>query len=223
MDLRLDLGSVFDGAGDDVDQGPVLAACDWATNGHLIEDCVRLGYLRPEWKTVDPTFGRGVWWSRWRPDTLTSTDGNAAKSPTGEAVDFRSLPYPSGSFDAGAYDPPYVCVGGRKTTGLPDMHDRFGLTDAPTTPADLQVLIDDGLTEMARVVRPKGFVLVKCQDYISSGKLWIGTHHTLSHGIDLGMTLVDRLEHYGPIRPQPPGRRQVHARRNLSTLFVFQV
>ena len=196
--------------------GPVLAATAWPTNGDLIADCARLGYLRKEWRTLDPTYGRGVWWTKWEPDELVTyhrpIDGS----------DFRDLPEPDASFDAVAYDPPYVCVGGRKTTGTADMHDRYGLTGAPTSPAKLQRLIDDGLAEMHRVVKPRGIILVKCQDYVSSGKLWPGTHRTLAFALGLDLSLVDRLEHVSGVRPQPPGRRQVHARRNLSTLFVLQ-
>lgn len=192
----------------------VLAATRWTTNAEMIEACAELGYLRREWLTLDPTYGRGIWWKKWAPERLICTDR--------DTVDFRALPYPEASFDAVVFDPPYVCVGGRTTTGTPDMHDRYGLTDAPTSPAKLQRYINAGLTECARVVKPRGPVLVKCQDYVSSGKLWIGTHHTLTHGLVLGLELVDRLEMITSPRPQPPGRRQVHARRNLSTLFVFQ-
>jgi len=141
----------------------------------------------------------------------------------GDGVDFRDLPEVDGAYDVAVFDPPYVCVGGRTTTGLPDMHDRYGLTDAPRTPAGVQALIDDGLAEVARVVRHRGLVLVKCQDYITSGRLWPGTHHTTTRGLELGLRLVDRLEYLTSPRPQPSGRRQVHARRNLSTLLVWEV
>jgi hypothetical protein len=196
---------------------PVLAATAWKTNAHLVEDVVRLGYLRDQDAVLDPTYGRGTWWKRWKPERLVTHDLRI------DGVDFRALPY-SGEFDAAVYDPPYVCVGGRKTTGIPDLHDRYGLADAPKTPQELQALIDAGLSSVARSVRPRGYVLVKCQDYISGGKLWAGTHWTLTHGIEaLGLTPIDRLEHIGGVRPQPPGRKQVHARRNLSTLLVFRV
>lgn len=201
---------------------PVLAACRWPSNAELIADCARLGYLRREWLTLDPTFENGVWWKRWRPDNLVTH--NRAE----DGSDFRDLPYPDGHFDAIAYDPPYVSVGGRKTTTMPDFHRRFGLHDAPTTPALLQELIDQGLTEMRRLVKPQGYVLVKCQDYISSGKLWHGTYLTQAKAWALGFEVVDRLEHIGDPRPQPTlnpdgsPRRQVHARRNLSTLFVLR-
>ena len=202
--------------------GPVLAATAWPSNAHMVEDLARLGYLRADWRTIDPTYGRGNWWTRWRPDELTVHDLDLDLDD-GDGVDFRDLPEVDGAYDAAVFDPPYVCVGGRTTTGLPDMHDRYGLTDAPRTPAGVQALIDDGLAEVARVVRHRGLVLVKCQDYITSGRLWPGTHHTTTRGLELGLRLVDRLEYLTSPRPQPSGRRQVHARRNLSTLLVWEV
>jgi hypothetical protein len=194
---------------------PVLAADRWANNAALIADCARLGYLRREWRVLDPTFGRGLWWTEFRPEDLVASD-------LATGVDFRCLPWPEAEFDAVAYDPPYVAPGGRRTTGLPDLFDRYGLVDAPATPALLQEMIDAGLAECARVVRPGGLLLVKCQDYVSSGRLWPGTHHTLCTAFGIGLELVDRLEHIGGVRPQPPNRRQVHARRNLSTLLVLR-
>lgn len=220
--------------------GPVLAANTWRTNAHLIEDVVRLGHLRKGDRVLDPTFGRGIWWQNWMPDDLVTHD-----KYTLDGVDFRDLPYGNDEFDVVAYDPPYVCPGGRTTSTLggaargpvvenergplrrtregSDFHDRYGLTDVPTTPAGVQQLINDGLTEAKRVVKPRGVILVKCQDYVSSGKLWNGTYLTQKHAIEeLDLVQVDRLEHLGGVRPQPKRSRQVHARRNLSTLFVFR-
>lgn len=194
----------------------VLAATEWRSNAELIEDVHLLGYIGADDRVLDPTYGRGVWWRRWRPRDLVVHDLAM------DGVDFRALPYSDASFDVVAFDPPYVSVGGRRTSGMVDMLGRYGLTDAPRSPSALQDMINSGLAEAARVVRPGGVVLVKCQDYVSSGRLWIGTHWTLSQGIALGLELVDRLEHVGRARPQPSGRRQVHARRNLSTLLVFR-
>lgn len=244
---------------------PVLAAHAWPTNADLIADVARLGYLRAEWVTLDPTFGRGIWWKKWRPDELVAHDLAI------DGVDFRDLPYADDTFDAVAFDPPYIAPGGRATSTLgairrgpvteridngrgpkrrtregSDFHDRYGLVDAPKTPAGVQELLEQGLAEVGRVVKPGGVVLVKCQDYITSGRLWLGTHRTLSHALELGFDVVDRLEHVAGVRPQPGNRTrkhtacngagcdaeecddgrvpsgQQHARRNLSTLFVFR-
>lgn len=201
----------------------ILAATAWTTNAALIADCHRLGYLQDGWLTLDPTYGRGRWWADYRPPGLVTHDIRL------DGVDFRNLPEADETFEAVAFDPPYVSVGGRTTTKMPDFHDAYGMSGAPKSPQGVQDLINDGLTEMHRVLAPQGFCLVKCQDYVSSGKLWLGTHHTTTHALSLGFEVFDRLEHLAGVRPQPPrldgdGRpkAQVHARRNLSTMLVLR-
>lgn len=200
---------------------PVLAATAWPTNAHMILDVVRLGYLTDSDFLLDPTYGKGKWWTRWRePDV-------AHDLATG--VDFRQLPEADGTFDSVAFDPPYVAMGGRKTTGIPEFFESYGLTDAPKRPSELQEMNDAGLRECLRVVKKKGIVVVKTQDYVTSGKLYPGTHYTLTAALAMGFKLEDRLEHIGHSRAQPKRTRkdgkpvvQQHARRNLSTLFVFK-
>lgn len=212
----------------------ILAAFAWPSNAELIAACHDLGYLRDDDHVLDPTYENGVWWKAWRPEKLTThhraTDGS----------DFRALPHSDGSFDAIAYDPPYVCPGGRKTSSVPELHARYGMAeggfDDPDfrTPAELQQIINDGLTEMVRLVRPArtkksgGIILTKCQNYIWSGELFEGAELTREHALSLGLSVVDRLEYLTRPGPQPTSnpdgseRGQFHARRNLSTLFVFR-
>lgn len=121
--------------------------------------------------------------------------------------------------------------GGRDTSGIVEMDDRYGLKDAPKTPFAVQCTINDGLRELKRVVRPGGLILAKCQPYISSGKFWAGTHKTWAYAMSLGYEQVDEFVHVGHYRPQPSNRTradgqpavQQHARNNASTLFVFRV
>lgn len=194
----------------------VRAADAWPTNAHLIRDVARLGYLREDWLTLDPTYGRGAWWQLWRPDELVTHDLRH------DGVNFLDLPHDDDEFDAVTFDPPYIASGGRETSTL-EYVDRYGLKTVPKTPRALQEeVINPGMAECARVLRPRGRMLVKCCDYISSGKYWAGTHETLKHAHWLGLELVDRFEHIGRRRPQSQ-KRQVHARRNLSTLFVFRL
>lgn len=189
----------------------VLAATAWKSNAEMIEAVHQLGYLKDSDHVLDPTYGRGTWWKNWQPKSLIRG-----------LSDFRSMPFYNGEFDAIAFDPPYVSVGGRKTTTLGEYHNRYGMDDAPTSPAGVQEDINLGLRECHRVLKPKGILIVKCQDYISSGKFWNGTFFTQLYAIQtLGMTMIDRLEHIGSARPQPHAT-QVHARRNLSTLFVLR-
>lgn len=203
-----------------------MAATAWPTNAHMIRDAVvPLGYLKAEDHVLDPTWGRGRWWKLWRPEKLTAHDLH-----TLDGVDFRHLPHPDGCFDAVAFDPPYMAPGGRRTSTLVDFNDRYGTHTTAATPAAQQLVIVDGLREVLRVVRPRGVVLVKACEYVNGGRYFAGTYLTLAAAVDLGFELVDRLEHVckNP-RPQPPRTRadgqpvrQLHSRRNLSTLLVFR-
>lgn len=203
---------------------PILAAHNWRTNGDLIADAARLGYLDDQLETIDPTWGRGRWWTVFTPCRLTRHDLH-----TLDGTDFRQLPHEDGAFARAAYDPPYVCPGGRETSTMPEFHDRYGMARTPKTPAGLQEMNDEGLAEVYRVLEAKGIVLAKCADYVWSGQLQAGTHDTLTAALALGFRLLDRFEHIGIPRPQPSRSRadgepvrQHHARRNLSTMFVLQ-
>lgn len=119
--------------------------------------------------------------------------------------------------------------GGRKTSTLPDFNDRFGLLTTPKNPEENQAKMNAGLAECARVA--SRFVLVKCKDYVWSGRLFPGVWRTQSFAAYLGLELVDLFHHVGDPGPQPKNRtradgapvRQQHARQNLSVLLVFRV
>jgi hypothetical protein len=208
---------------------PILRATLWKSNAELIEACHQLGWLKQKWSTLDPTYGKGIWWKNWKPNRLTIHDVIL------DGTDFRNLPYEDKSFKQITFDPPYVSVGGRKSSKIKEFYERFGLLGAPTTPALLQQLINDGLTEMHRLCKDKGIVLVKCQNYVSSGQLHPGVYLTLKHAESLGFVLVDELHHVRKSAgPQPKNRtrkgkngkriksKQKHARGNVSVLLVLR-
>lgn len=214
--------------------GPVLSAYAWKTNGDLIADVARLGYLRRDLLTLDPTWGKGRWWTRFQPDQLIRHD-----LYTLDHVDFRQLPEDDESVERVAFDPPYVCPGGRKTSTIQEFHERYGMAEVPKNPEGLAAMNHQGLKEITRVLVPKGIVVVKCADYITSGHYWPGVYLMERQADALGLRMLDRFEHIGHRRAQPLGRtrkarkgeesqggrvptRQQHARRNLSTLLVLQ-
>jgi hypothetical protein len=196
---------------------PVLACTDWRSNGHLIADVAHV-YFPPDARVLDVTYGRGNWWTRFRPVELVAHDLKL------DGVDFRHLPEPDASFDVVAFDPPYVPAGSEAVTdkdqGVGDYLERYGIDYAPTTSAELLTLILGGLGECARVVRPGGLVLVKCQPY-QSGRAF---HHVparvIAAGERLGLRLLDELVHRR--RPGPTSTEVFQrARRNHSNLLVF--
>lgn len=208
----------------------VYGATSWKNNGELIADVARLGYIKPTDRVLDPTFEKGIWWKSFTVAELVAYNRES------DGSDFRLLPEEDESFDVIAYDPPYVCPGGITTSTIPEFHERYGMAEGGaeerlfSTPAELQDMINDGLTEMTRLVRRGGYILVKCMNYVSSGKVWWGVDYTLAHANALGLRKIDEFIHVGKGRPQETDRTksdgtpstQQHARRNHSNLLVLQ-
>lgn len=91
---------------------PVLAYDpDRVNNAQLIEDVAALGHLQPGWSTWDVTYGRGAFWSNWRPEQLRTSDIDPEVK--GEVVDFTDLPADDRTVDVVVFDPPYkLCLDG---------------------------------------------------------------------------------------------------------------
>jgi len=202
---------------------PVLSAGTWANNAELIRDAVvPLGYLRPEWLTLDPTYGLGRFWTLWQPGDLIACDLDPSRSDLGP-LDFRELHdvWPGPTFDAVVFDPPYKLNGTSTGKGAAASDQDYGVAQ-PATWQERHALILAGITSCTRVLRPGGMLLVKCQDQVCSGKVRWQTRIFADHAESLGHRLVDRFD-LASYRAQPAGRRQVHARRNTSTLLVFRL
>lgn len=194
------------------DPGVIYAAQKWPTNAHMIVDCARLGYLYRHWLVLDPTYGLGNFWKEWRPDNLITGD---LFTKSQAILDFTRLPFTNGTFNAVVYDPPY------KMNGTPSHPDVPYGVNIPTRWQDRIKLIIAGAIECARVVKNDGYLLVKCQDQVVSGKVVWQTDIVSRSMANCGMTKVDRFDMLTNPRPQPHSR-QLHARRNSSALLVFQ-
>lgn len=194
----------------------ILAAQPWPNNAAMIADCARMGYLRKEWLTLDPTYGKGNFWTEWQPTCLHKSDKFTCKPGLFRYNDdFTALQWSDRSFDAVVFDPPYKFNG---TPSSPDIP--YGVHE-PTRWQDRLQLMKDGVVECARVLKPKGYLLVKCMDQVVSGKVVWQTDHMTATAINAGCVKVDRLDFLTSPRPQPHSR-QLHARRNYSTLLIFR-
>lgn len=195
---------------------PVKAIDRWASNGHLIADCARLDYLRPEYRTLDPTWGYGTFWKVWEPLVLVACDLNPDKSPLGYSVDFTNLPFDDRSFDAVVFDPPYKLNG--TPTDIGGVDERFGVHEYARW-QDRMKLIRDGARECARV--SDLMLVVKCQDQVVSSKIRWQTRAVADEVEPLGFGLRARFDFLGG-RPQPGGRTQKNPQSCSSQLLVFQ-
>lgn len=191
----------------------VRAVHRWPSNAHLIADVVKLHH--PGGYVLDATYGRGGWWKQWRPLQLVTNDLNRETAAQFH-YDFRDLPWDDEEFYAVAFDPPYKLNG---TPALGDFDDRYGIGQ-PTSWQDRMEAIAVGARECARVAST--LLYVKCQDQVVGGRIRWQTLMVANELAMYGWLLVDRFDMLGGGRPQPPGRRQIHAHGRPSTLLVFE-
>ena len=194
----------------------------WPSNAELIRDVATL-YLPLYADVLDATYGAGVWTrgllagDKFPPPRVIANDLNP-DIPCLFHHDFRHFtPRWDWTFDVTMFDPPY------KLNGTPSGDDdiRYGV-DQPSSIEERMDLILDGVTGCLATVKAKGQLWVKCADQVASGQVVWQTEEVISHARAKGCDLVDRFDRIRTPRPQPPGRRQVHARRNGSTLLVFR-
>lgn len=199
----------------------ILAAGGYANNAELIVACRDLGYLDDHTPTWDGTYRHGRFWTLWQPQQLHRTDLDPAHSPDHPGgLDATTTPYPDGHWARIVLDPPYKLNGTSTGQGAASSDRSYGV-DQPATWQERHTLIRAMTTEAHRVLTPGGYLLLKCQDQVCSGQVRWQTREFADHAEQLGMRLVDALHLLGH-RPQPAGRRQVHARRNYSTLLVLR-
>ena len=191
------------------DPGVIYAAQYWPTNAHMVVDIARLGYIKG--LTLDTTFGEGVFWRKWQPQKLITLD---KYTPAMVKGDFTNLPFADNVFSAVVDDPPY------KFNGTPSPFERRYGVHLPTRWQDRLALIRASVTECSRVVAKGGHLLVKCMDQVVSGKVVWQTDVVTRTAWDAGLKKVDRFDFLNNPRVQPH-ERQLHARRNYSTLLVF--
>lgn len=193
--------------------GPIPESVARGDNAALIASIAPL-YLTGS--VLDVTYGRGMWWRRFKPDPFAGHDLAT------DGVDFRALPYADGSWDAVCFDPPYVPRQGvAPATRLEDANyrERYGLA-VSRGPAELRALIAGGLDECARVAR--SWVLVKCCDYVNGRQFHLGHVFVIDAGVQLGIRVHDLIVHAAGTGP---GGSQIttvkRTRRAHSYLVVF--
>lgn len=201
---------------------PVRSVIATNSNADLIAEIAPL-WIGDTAFVFDATYGKGNWWTKHQPPGgLKTNDLN----PTVDATfhfDFREFPRAMwGAYDVVAFDPPYIAKGGRETSGIKDFDARYGLHGAPKDPLALWEFIAQGMASCAHLLAPRGRLLVKCMDYISSGRYQFGLGEVVRSGEDIGLRLVDLFIHARRPGPQPLGRRQAHSRRSHSYLVVLQ-
>jgi len=182
---------------------PEITSWHVGTNAELIGKCAALGYLHEGDDVLDMTFGLGNFWTLWMPTALTYDAAQDCRFPPRRWLD---------AFDVVTLDLPYRLRG----TPDPTFDTRYGCQEKASE-QDILTLLVDGVQAAITCVRPGGYLLVKCADQVCSGRVVWQTRIVEDA---LASPLVERFD-MPPSRPQPPGRRQLHARRG-STLLIFK-
>lgn len=195
--------------------GPLPGSVMFGDNATLIAAVAPI-YLTGS--VLDVTYGQGNWWRKFTPAPFASHDLAI------DGVDFCALPEESRSWDTVCFDPPYVPrLGTKPAVRLDDLRfrERYGLDTSRGHRATVD-LIFAGLAECARVSRR--WVLVKCCDYVTSRRLYVGHIHVVAEAERLGLRVHDLIVHAAGAGPGDRHIREVRrSRRAHSYLLVFSV
>lgn len=165
---------------------------------------------------ADLTFGKGglwagsLWWPRLCFDLEPRVTGVTQ-------ADVRQLPLATGSLASVIFDPPFMV-----TTGMgAKLKDRFGHIGRNFK--ELWDFYFLALGEIHRVLRPRGWLIFKCQDCVNSGKNHFSHVEIFNHAESLGFVTKDLFILAARNRMTPKNQqRQVHARKFHAYFWVFR-
>ena len=197
--------------------GEPVFNCIQGTNADLIATVARL-YLRKGDRLADITFGRGVFWRNLNLSDYRFHKSDKITCPS-SPHDFRQLPYKARFFDVVVFDPPYAHAGASMRVE-PCYH--IASTAGGLSHRDIMEGYRLGMGEATRILKPGGTLWVKCADEIERAVQRRGHIEVFQIAQGLGLIDKDLFVLMQETQPVTNGRRQQHARKNCSFLWVFR-
>ena len=169
---------------------------------------------------ADVTYGNGAFWEDERP--ARCFDRQPLAPHVVEACS-TALPLDGRSIGSAVYDPPFLTYvrAGREGNGPMAMARRFA---GYWTYAELEQNYRGTLEELARVVRGRGIVVVKCQDIIHNHRMHCTHANVIGWAESVGLRLIDLYVLGARHRLPAPNRKgtQKHARIFHCYFLVFK-
>lgn len=167
-------------------------------------------------RVLDATHGMGVFWKLGIPDgwQLTAIDIDPGKGVT--VMDNRHMEFSKEEFHVIVYDPPHVTHGWSEW----DSSGRYG--SANEGYGSISYLFPGFLDEAERVLVPGGIVIAKLADQVHSGRFWPQTAEFITMASQQFAVCNIIIKVRESARPQPSGRRQLHAEQRHSYYIILR-
>jgi hypothetical protein len=170
---------------------------------------------------LDPCFSKGMFYKNV-PLPRFCFDA-APQDARSQKVDCRALPFPPDTIRSIIFDPPFLATTG-PSLGKGDgnkIANRFSVY--PNEP-ELHQFYYDSLREFERVLVHGGWLVVKCQDKVSSGKQYFSHVYLHNMAVSLGLYPKDLLVYVKKNRISAAWQtaNQQHARKFHSYFWIFE-
>lgn len=177
----------------------------------------------PNGFSLDPTYSKGIFYKynikqpKYRFD-INPLFGFVKKS------DCRKMKFKNSSLQSIIFDPPFLATTGKSLKSNNDNENiiakRFGVYK---NMKELWEFYKDSLVEFKRILIDNGFLIIKIQDSISSGKQYLSHHFITQEAIKLNLYPKDLFILLAKNRIIADWQRnQKHARKFHSYFLVFQ-
>jgi len=191
-------------------------------NAGIIASAARL-YIPDGALVADVTHGKGAFWAKTdrRRFRLVSSDLEPSFGGADLRADCRALPYRDDSLDVVVLDPPYIAYPGRHLT---DHRYNNAATTKRLYHDDVIQLYAGAMAEAKRVLRPAGFLWVKCKDVVSHDRQNWSHIQIYDHAAKLGFHGRDLfvVVAVNPAVTMGSWQRQLHARKTHSFMWIFE-
>lgn len=215
--------------------GEPIVSAHTGNNADLFADVARL-YIPDGALVLDCTWGKGTFWKKVDTSRFYLFGSDVAlpegQAPQGatliDGVDYWELRDSFAMMDVVVFDPPYKSGG---MTSHVSMVERYGLKALTSNTksghgnvAAVEAEYMAGMQAAKQVLHPLkgGLLFVKCQDMVESGKQHWMHLFVKEEAHRLGFYARDLFALVSTRRPMMRHSGQIHSRKNISYLWVFE-